>query len=387
MPGIYSGNGKCKCGSSYNHIFDKGLFCKNCNQQPMKYKVVWKGVTKRFSNYNDARDFLITLRAEFKKGSFDAREYHKDRPLSFKTLSKKWLNFKELQTKRNKSKKLTYGTYIKYCNYLFVANEYFGDIDVKEINESDLDSFVLSLDLSDKTIHNYMSCLHQFLKWCYKKEKAIPYIPEFPETSFTLEYRTTIDKDTQETILDEIYRITNHINPKIYLAIDFLRTYINVRPTELINIQEKHIDLVQGLIYIPNPKEKTPKFIMLLDDDVERLKEFPKAINGELYFFRHLNGVKGATAGERFGQRYLWKWWKKACTNVGIANVDLYGGTRHSSAISLGNDLSPEQIKAATGTKTNKAFERYFQIKPDMLRKYYALTKISKKTNAKANKV
>ena len=80
-----------------------------------------------------------------------------------------------------------------------------------------------------------------------------------------------------------------------------------------------------------------------------------------LYFFRHGEGISGATAGERFGQRYLWKWWKKACENLGISDVDLYGGTRHITATALGQMLTPEQIKAGMMHSTNRAFERYFQ--------------------------
>jgi len=47
--------------------------------------------------------------------------------------------------------------------------------------------------------------------------------------------------------------------------------------------------------------------------------------------------------------------------NLGTEGVDLYGGTRHSSATALNKYLSPEQIKAGTMHSTDKTFERYFQ--------------------------
>lgn len=72
-------------------------------------------------------------------------------------------------------------------------------------------------------------------------------------------------------------------------------------------------------------------------------------------------GVSGCRAGQPFGEKYLYKWWKRACENLGIEGVDLYGGTRHSSATALRTVCSPEQIKIATMHSTNKAFERYFQ--------------------------
>jgi hypothetical protein len=61
----------------------------------------------------------------------------------------------------------------------------------------------------------------------------------------------------------------------------------------------------------------------------------------------------------------------KACKNLGIEGVDLYGGTRHSSARALRQYCSPEEIRRATMHSTNKAFERYFQMESDDLRQMY----------------
>ncbi|MFC1815986.1 hypothetical protein ACFL0M_08595, partial [Thermodesulfobacteriota bacterium] len=46
-------------------------------------------------------------------------------------------------------------------------------------------------------------------------------------------------------------RISYSINPKIWLGIKFLSTYINLRPGELISIKEGHIDFERGMIFIP----------------------------------------------------------------------------------------------------------------------------------------
>jgi len=59
---------------------------------------------------------------------------------------------------------------------------------------------------------------------------------------------------------------------------------------------------------------------------------------------------------------------EKACKNLNIDGVDLYGGTRHSTAMALRNLASPEQIKRSMMTSINKAFERYFLIEPDEVR-------------------
>jgi len=72
-------------------------------------------------------------------------------------------------------------------------------------------------------------------------------------------------------------------------------------------------------------------------------------------------GIKGCKAGQKFGEKYLYKKWKKACENLKIKELDLYGGTRHTTATELSKLLTPEQIKKGTLHSTNKAFERYFQ--------------------------
>ncbi|PKN30752.1 MAG: hypothetical protein CVU64_02050 [Deltaproteobacteria bacterium HGW-Deltaproteobacteria-21] len=57
----------------------------------------------------------------------------------------------------------------------------------------------------------------------------------------------------------------------------------------------------------------------------------------------------------------------KACENLKIEGVDLYGGTRHSTVRELRRFRTPEEIRLASMHSTNKAFERYFQVEPDDL--------------------
>ncbi|MBW2610067.1 MAG: hypothetical protein JRC68_06960 [Deltaproteobacteria bacterium] len=93
-----------------------------------------------------------------------------------------------------------------------------------------------------------------------------------------------------------------------------------------------------------------------------------------LYFFRHDRARKGVHKKNKgqFGEKYWYKWWKKACRNLEIEGVDLYGGTRHSTVIDLGEHYTPEEIMLnGTGHTTNKAFSRYFQLKVDKKREIY----------------
>jgi hypothetical protein len=133
----------------------------------------------------------------------------------------------------------------------------------------------------------------------------------------------------------------------------------------MLKVRERDINLESGFIHIPHPKEgsnKQGKFAILDDEDIELIKSFPKFIDPDLFFFRHMGKKSGVKMGEQFGPKYFKKWWDKACDNLGIKGVDLYGGTKHSTATEIGDFLAPEEIKrGGTGSATNKAFERYFQ--------------------------
>jgi len=123
---------------------------------------------------------------------------------------------------------------------------------------------------------------------------------------------------------------------------------------------EKDIQPGLGVFIVRHTKEGKEKLVPMLAEDIELLRSLPVGLP-DLAFFRHPKGLSGCRPGQLFGEKYLYKWWKKACENLGIKDVDLYGGTRHSSATALKQFLSPEQIKAGTMHSTNKAFERYFQ--------------------------
>jgi len=78
------------------------------------------------------------------------------------------------------------------------------------------------------------SALHSFFVWL-KRREGIP-MPEFPVTPFTLGLKKIIDKGTQTAIIEEIYRISHHINPKIWLGIKWLTSYISIRRLWLLRI-------------------------------------------------------------------------------------------------------------------------------------------------------
>jgi len=210
----------------------------------------------------------------------------------------------------------------------------------------------------------------------FSAANTIQEFPEFPDINYELGYRKVVSKETQLSILEEVHKISYHINPKIWIGIKWLCTYISIRPGELVLLTEGDIDLDNGYLFFPHPKEKRHKVVPIIKEDIEILKTFPPAMP-KLPFFRHTKG-SGQQESTPFGGKVFYNWWKKACKNLGIEDVDLYGGTKHSSARALRKYCSPEQIRRATMHSTKKAFERYFRIESEEVRDVYEITRTAK---------
>lgn len=322
-------------------------------------------VEKRFGTHGGAERWLTGQRFKADEGTWDARDYRADNPLGFENLVGKFLH----------SKRLLKGVK-KYEQRLRFATEKWGNTNVKSIGFSQIDGLLIELrenGYSSKYIKDIRDCIKSFYRWCARNsEIKHDQIPELPIIKASSPYRKIVTKEVQCRILEEVRR-TATFNPRIYIGILFLSTYINVRPGELVSIRERDIDLNNGRILIRESKTGEPKYVYLLDDDIRLLKEQPKGFP-ELYFFRHIKGRGGNPPGSKFGKSYLYKWWRKSCEKLSIEGVDLYGGTRHSTAVALRQrlKLTPEEIKRATGHRTATAFDRYLQIQGDELRAIYA---------------
>jgi integrase len=307
-------------------------------------------ISKRFNNTKDAERFLTGLRFKADEHTFDERDYRKDNPLSFTNISEKWREGKKSEVRKH--------SYRSICNHLAKAQGYFGNLNIKEISYGSLEDFIRSVTVGDKTKHNILSTLHSLFTWL-KHRQEIQVIPEFPKIRFELGYRKTVDKDVQLSILDDIKQ---HEPFKVWLGIRFLSTYISIRPMELMNITYGNFDLKNGYIYIPHPKEKKYKAVPILRTDAELLSSLPRQMPGMFVF---------GEGEKRYGANRFYKAWKRSCKRLGIEGVDLYGGTRHSSARALRAYFSPEEIKRATMHTSNAAFERYFTMEADDVRSIY----------------
>ena len=357
---VYSEEKCFICGQSLTYdTRGRGLFCNSHPQVAATkgfYVKLGRNLKKRFKAFLDAERFLGGVRYETDKGTYDVRDYKKDNPLGFENLAQKWLKIKQKTVKKGSFKNLR--------RYMYVACKEWENRNIKFIQYGDIEDFLLAQPVADKTKHNMRSCLNNFFEWVSNREEHFQ-PPKLPDINFELGWRNIIDKEIQARIIDEVKRISYNYNTKIWIGIRWLSIYIRIRPGELLKLKES--DIVNGFLIIPRPKEKKPKMVPLLAEDLEILQSIPRGLP-HMHIFRHTK-VKGHKPGSPFGDGMLLRWWHKACDNLGIKGADLYGGTRHSTVNYLKQFYTKEQIKNhGTGHETSKAFERYFgdEAKPSL---------------------
>jgi len=350
---IYSREVCPECGEKFrNDNRQRALICPNHpKQRATSFYIKFGSTYKRFKTYQSADTFLTGVRHETNWGKFDERDYRKDQPLGFANLADQYLE---------RQKVLPSYRQIRY--HLNIAIDFFQNKNIKLINYAELEDFLLVLPkrLSGKSKKNILTTLHAFWVWLRRRKIIrLDQFPEFPEIKYELGWRKLVDKETQISIIEEIKRITLR-NQKIHIGIKWLSTYFSIRPGEMLNIKEGDFDFHLGGVLIRKPKEKKPKFVPFLSEDLEIVKSYATALP-HVYFFRHEKGYGGVKPGSKMGRDCLWKAWHKACLNLGIEGVDLYGGTKHSSMTDLKKYFSPEQIKKASRISSNAATDRYLQ--------------------------
>jgi integrase len=347
---------------------DNGRNAISCPKHPKQRAATMfvkfgRSIKKKFSDYQEASRFLNGLRFKVDENSFDPRDYQKSNPLGFRTLADKWLDYKRDE--------ISHGSFQSLRPLVGRAIERFANVNVKEIRFAELQDFLRDLrknsGLSGKTIHNLFSHLHNFWVWLVDREEIrSDQMPKFPEIHYEMGWRKTTDKDTQELILSEIWNLCRDKTPRAYFAILLCSSNVNIRPGELSGVLEEDVDLDRKCIWIREHKTKrhtqAPKTIALLDEDLEFIKGLPRGFP-KMPFFRRDKGGGGRHANTPFGQHYLISVWNRACQNLGIEGVGLYGGTRHTTCQYLRQQgKTPEEVKRYTDHTTNKAFDRYLQV-------------------------
>lgn len=381
--GIYTRQKCPMCSKVLNKRIRDGIICQlHPEIRASRFIVKFKKTFLNFTEFSKAEKYLTGLRFTVDRGSYDERDYSRGNQLGFSNLMNQWYQDKTIEStnrKGNPERKIKPGTKKNYAGYKEVFCAYFQNRNIKEIAEDEgfiADFFNNLTDVGNKTKWNYRSALNTFFTWVWRRNRkefakaGIPH-PELPEIKFILGYRKRVSKDVQFEIVEEVKRLTYHINPKIYLGIKWLCTYVKARPGEMISLKEGDINLSTRHLNFPTPKENEWKSVPLIPEDVKILSSFPLAVPS-MPFFRHVEGISGTRENAPFGEKYLYKWVKRACANLGLEGLDLYGITRHSSVTALGEKYSPEEIKRkGSGTKTNKAFDRYFDTGDEQARALY----------------
>ena len=351
------------CGGRLVHDERRGgCFCEDHPQVAATGGFVLKfgkEIRQESVSYDKLARKLTALRYHVDEDDFDPRDYQADKPLALNKL------IFEYQKEKEGQKLKTIGN---IRNYIKVATAFFNDANVKTIRKPALKKFLKSLNVSDKTKSNYLTTIRDFYTWLVDEEIISHHqVPDFPKTDFELGWRTLTNWETQNAILDKIYEMTWGINPKIWIGIDLLRTHANIRPGDLLKLVESDFDMNTGFvsIWMPTKRRNEKKSIKLLEDQVEMVREMKRRFPavGMVKFFRHHGGVQSVKHGQPFGEKYFYKWWIRACDELGIKGLDLYGGTRHTTTTELGKRYGREAAREANENRTNKAFERYCQVR------------------------
>jgi len=357
----------------------QGCFCEiHPNEEATSlFRVVFgRKIRRRFKVYKEAYQYLTGLRYEKAYNKLDPEDHIFSNPKGFANMARNYVKYKEAQglTEMNNIRR-----------YMKNASAFFGDKNVKGIKKADIVEFLDSLTktikdaggepiqvpMSDKSKELHKDQLfnfyHDFL-YDHLEKLGIHELPRFPKVDVDMGYRTLIDIDDRELVMERLKKDTMD-NPKIWLGVDLLCSYGRIRPIDLRRLTEEDIDLKYGFITFWRPSKrkkksiKKPVGIKLLDFHIKEFKRL-KALDpgfGKTLFFRH---PKDASyyPGRPFGRDTFYNAWIKAARSVGFYDVDLYGGTRHSSTTAIGKVMGKKKARDFSGHDTNKAFDRYCQI-------------------------
>lgn len=368
---------------------------------------------KRFSDrdpvtaYRLANQELQSLRESVRKGTYDPRDHASGHPLGILNMAEKYLGYKRRENKQSaKTLAQTERELMRMCD--FFERKFGRDISIRELSTPLIREFQGYLvsdatydshghkkatgTFSPKSISNNIDTIRAMWNYMVDNEEFTPIRPiKWPVgDKENMAIRKTFgSRERQLEVVDEVERIAGP-NQRIWLAVRWLCIYTSLRPCELRPLKENDVDLDSGVLYVErhkNAKKKGPKAIRLLPTDIGILKEWNTF--GELPIFRFTErpwrGSK-VEPGDPFGPDLIYSYWKRACKNLGIEDIDLYGGTRHSTQRHYRRmGLSREDCFSLSQHTTSKAGERYLHLDNEEMLTGYGLADFEVRTTAGPN--
>jgi len=289
-----------------------------------------------FSSYEQGYRILTKIRAEIDAETFDPSRYvaQKLKPLRFSNWSQKWYEDRKVEAQKG----LIAPSYLKTLRvYLSLFQNFFQDMDTRDIETKKVKELYLSLNGSPKYIFNVMSCLHKILKDALDNEE-IAKIPKFPKIEVPEPDIKTIDLDQQDAVITKI-------SDQMDRAYILFTAREMVRPSETRALFWEDLDFKHDRVIIrrhfslnelrETTKSKTIKVFPLDRDVRDILLALPRHIGSPFVFQKK---------GRPYSEAYARKLWRRVTKEMGI-DISLYQGTRHSSATEAVNRVGMDMVQ------------------------------------------
>lgn len=366
---------KCpKCKGSFQDT-GKALVCSTCLTTPLRYyiDIYWNKKIKVYSDtdgrvlssYELAQRVLIQVRQEIDHKIFDPKNYEAKsyRKLQFQNYAKEWLKGYEKRVSKGDISFSYYRKVKQYVDKSFIP--FFQITDIREIRSVDIKQFYhnLSDTLSLKTQKNILDALNKIFKDAFD-DGEISQIPKFPKFSVPEPSFNWVDEDIQDKIIAAI--------PQRDQTIYILMSRTGIRPGEARALQKKDFNLKDRHVIIDkafsenkfhnHTKNKRVKIVPLDDYTVEKLKEMPEPIKPTDFMFT-------TTKGTPYSHYRLWEIFRDAAKKVGVDNLTMYQGLKHSFASqAINRGVPKEVIQKILGHLNSKSTDRYAKLELDTLR-------------------
>ncbi len=229
--------------------------------------------------------------------------------------------------------------------------------------------------LGQKTRTNVVGAFHSFLGWLVSREE-ISAVPKFPPQPKTVHRPHIIPPDVQDAILKEI--------PEQKRGAFITSVELLLRPGEVRALNVENYDRRTRVLCVAHamkgPRRDAPRRETKEGDIryreasdrlhawIERYVPLLAVYEGERPLFANPDAKAALNPSKRWTHDPLRTNWNEAATRAGHPGVQLYEGTKHSTATALRRAGVPlDVIQAAAGHKDVRSTERYAQLADDVV--------------------